>query len=295
MGKVRTPSIEDIILSYDRRGISALRSYLPADYCDEAANYVLASRNKERSLALITTGFYIIRGNSAETDGPPGAVAIGKALLNVGCDVVYVTDKYALPLFPADFIGNDRVIEFPIADEAKSHEFAGNLLKELIPSLIISTERCGASASGKYLNMRLRDISEFTAKIDYLFNGSCKTIGIGDGGNEIGMGNLADFIPQFQTLTPEPPVAKVDKLIIASVSNWGAYGLIAALSLLVNKNLLPEIEWEKDFIRELVGRGAVDGTNGDNKPTVDGFDLEQNARTLTELHEYVKARIGKDV
>ncbi len=141
--------------------------------------------------------------------------------------------------------------------------------------------------------MRLRDISEFTAKIDYLFDGSRRTVGIGDGGNEIGMGNLAEVIQQIKILTPEPSVARVDKLIIASVSNWGAYGLVAALSLLVNENLLPETQWEKDFIRELVRRGAVDGTDGENKPTVDGFDLEENARTLAKLHEYVRARLER--
>ncbi len=286
-------TIKDIILSHDRRGISALRSYLPVDYCTRAAKYVLESLKKEGSFALLTTGFYIVSGKSAETDGPPGAAAIGKALHSVGFDVAYITDKFAVNFLPLEFIGNDEVIEFPIADKEKSREFAENLLKKLKPSLVISTERCGASASGRYLNMRLRDISEFTAKIDYLFEGGYRTIGIGDGGNEIGMGNLAHVIPRFQSLTPEPPVSRVDRLIIASVSNWGAYGLVAALSNLVGRNLLPDVEWEKEFISEIVRRGAVDGTNGENRPTVDGFDLEQNAEILGRLHKYLESRIGR--
>ena len=42
--------------------------------------------------------------------------------------------------------------------------------------------------------MRNQDISDNTAKIDCLFGLHHKTIGIGDGGNEIGMGNIETHI-----------------------------------------------------------------------------------------------------
>lgn len=281
-------------MRHDRRGITALRGFLPADYCNDAAKFILDSHIKGHGFALITTGFYILSGKAAETDGPPGAAALGKALHRLGFEVAHVTDKYAASLLAPDIVGPGRVFEFPITDSEKSRAFAENLLGELQPSIIISTERCGVTASGKYLNMVCRDISEFTAKIDYLFQGSYRTIGIGDGGNEIGMGNLAKEIPKYKNLTPEPLVTGVNKLIISSVSNWGAYGLIAALSIIVNQNLLPDVEWEKEIIREIVSKGAVDGVTGLNKPSVDGFDLEQNAWALTELHRYIGARIKED-
>lgn len=284
-------TIEDIILNRDNRGLSVLREHLPADYCDRAAKLILDSRRDGHATALITTGFYILSGKAAETDGPPGAVAIGLALHRLGFDVVYVTDRYALPFFVPEITGQDKIIEFPIADASLSRAFAQKLLDELKPSIIISTERSGPTASGKYLNMYCRDILEFTARIDLLISDGVATIGIGDGGNEIGMGNLAAEIKQHPNLTPEPAVTPVNECIIASVSNWGAYGLIAALSLIVKRNLLPGVEWEKELIKEIVKRGAVDGVSGVNKPSVDGFDLDENAQTLNELNVFVNSRI----
>jgi len=284
-------TIEDIILKNDRRGISVIRTQLPPDYCTRAAALVLDNRHRTHPTALITTGFYILSGNCAETDGPPGALAIGETLHKLGFNIVYVIDKYTLPFFTPDISGQSKVVEFPIADAPMSFALARTLLNELKPSIIISTERCGASSNGRYLNMYRRDIGEFTAKIDCLFDGSVPSIGIGDGGNEIGMGNIAAEIKKHPNLTSDPAVTRVNELVIASVSNWGAYGLVAALSILLKRNLLPGVEWEKKLIEELIKRGAVDGVSGVNGPLVDGFDLDENARMLTELNEFVNARI----
>ncbi len=73
-------SIEDIILDHDKRGVAALRPYLPVDFCTRAAEYVLENSGH----VVITTGFYILMSGSAETDGPPGALAIGNALQTLG-------------------------------------------------------------------------------------------------------------------------------------------------------------------------------------------------------------------
>jgi hypothetical protein len=97
------------------------------------------------------------------------------------------------------------------------------------------------------------------------------------------MGNLASRIREQDELPDDPALTPVSKLVIASVSNWGAYGLVTALSQLVRRNLLPSVEWEKEIIKELVARGAVDGVSGERKYAVDGFDIEQNAWALAKL------------
>ena len=281
-------SIEDIILSHDLRGISALRDYLSPDFCDQAARFILDKRG-DNATALITTGFYILSAQAPETDGPPGAVALGKALHSCGFDVVYVTDKYTTPLFVSDIVGQDRVIEFPITDHESSQKFAKRLLDEVQPSLLISIERCGLCGRHKYLNMADKDITEYSAKIDYLFFEQENTLGLGDGGNEIGMGNLAQQISGIDSLPNDPARTTVGELVIASISNWAGYGLIAALSRLSGNNILPSVEWEKEIINEIVIRGAVDGISSERKCAVDGFDLEQNAWALTQLHKLLKA------
>jgi hypothetical protein len=273
-------AIEEIILRNDRRGISALKPFLPDGFCTEAAQYILDNR----ASAIVCTGFYIRAAGAPETDGPPGAVFIGRALESLGYSVTHVTDSFCSTALKGP-VAADKIVEFPVADEPSSRKYADNLLKELKPSVLVSIERGGMTRDGLYLNMRGVDFSPYNAKLDYLFNGDVPSVGIGDGGNEIGMGNLAEEIPQFDTLPDDPAVTPVDKLIIASVSNWGGYGLIAALSLLAGKNLLPSVQEEEDMIRRMVDAGAVDGVSGNKIYSVDAFPLSENGKALAALHE----------
>ncbi len=65
------------------------------------------------------------------------------------------------------------------------------------------------TTNGVFLTAPIRKLFRNTARLDYLFEHGIPSVGIGDGGNEIGMGNLAEVIPG------------VDRLVLASVSNWG--------------------------------------------------------------------------
>ena len=280
-------SIEDIILDRDRRGISALRSHLPADYCDQAARLIL----EHPGTAIIVTGFYILAARAPETDGPPGAIAIGNALQAIGHKVAYVTDRPCVPVTKAIAGPDTEVVDFPITGQEASKRFADDLLSRLEPSVVISIERCGATQDGAYLNMRGRDISSYTASVDHLFSGHPSTVGIGDGGNEIGMGNLASVIPTVSTLVEAPCATTVTKLVISSVSNWGGYGLVAALSRHTGKNLLPSVEEEQDLVRRLVDAGAVDGFSTKQEYRVDSFSLDENSQTVAGLQELL-AREG---
>ncbi|MDA0733008.1 MAG: hypothetical protein BZY73_06570 [SAR202 cluster bacterium Casp-Chloro-G3] len=281
-------TIEDIILDHDQRGVSALRPHLPGDFCTQAAQYILDHPGD----ALIATGFYILSAGKHETDGPPGAIAIGNALQALGRKVGYVADIHTVPML-RDWLGDkSQVIEFPIADVATSRREANEILKRLKPGLLVSIERCSRTSSDAYLNMRSVEITQHTARLDYLFESGIPSLGIGDGGNEIGMGNLAAIIPTVDKLPDDPAVTRVDQLVIASVSNWGGYGLVAALSCLVGRNLLPPIEADRRLIERMVDTGAVDGTTGESKYYVDNFTLEENAEVLGKLHRLVEGYIG---
>ena len=240
-------SIEDIILQQDIRNMTALRPHLPVGYVTEAAQLVLDNPGK----ALIATGFYIFVAKAPETDGPPGAAAIGNALKALGYEVAYVTDKWSKKAVEACVDGDD-VIEFPIASHHASADFAQKVIEEHDPSVLISIERAGLTGDGTYRNFRGVDISDFNAKIDHLFDQHPCSVGIGDGGNEIGMGNLKHVIPGLDKLPTNPCVTTTTRLIAASCSNWGGYGLVAALSVLKKKNLLPSVEQEMEWVRETV-------------------------------------------
>ena len=278
-------SIEDVILAQDRRGVAALRPYLPISFCEAAARFLL----QHAGTVLIATGFYVQRADAPETDGPPGALALGRALAALGNRVVYVSDTYTAPLL-ADLAPNGtETVDFPIADDGPNRQVARDLLDRIAPTALIAIERCALTRSGTYLNMRGQDISPHTARLDHLFRHHPHTVGIGDGGNEIGMGNLAPHIPKVATLPDEPAVTRTTHLVIASVANWGAYGVLAALSRLTGRNLLPRPADESACIRRLIALGAVDGVTGAADCTVDSFTLSENTEVLERLNALLEA------
>ncbi len=269
-----TQTIEDIILNHDRRGINALRPHVPADFCGQAARYIL----EHPGPVIITTGFYILMSDAPETDGPPGAFAIGDAVRSLGHPVAYAADAPMMGMM-ASWLSRrgdaSTIIDFPISDEdGENDRFTQEVVAQHQPALVLSIERCSPDAGGIYRNMRARDISPQTARIDRLFGLGLPSIGIGDGGNEIGMGNLQEVIATADQLPDHPAVVGCDRLVISSTSNWGGYGLVAALSLEVGRNLLPDVDTDADCIRYLVDAGAVSGVSGEHDYLVDEFTLE---------------------
>ena len=271
--------LEDIILEHDKRGIAPLRQSIPSDYLNRSAEIVLSNVGK----VFITTGFYILTAGTIETDGPPGAIALGNGLEKLGYEVVYITDSYASKFLDEYRSHKSRLIDFPICSDEESGKYSKTLLAEEKPAILISIERCGRSHDGLYRNMRNLSITEYTAQIDRLFDLHNTTIGIGDGGNEIGMGNVYKAVEKSDQLVEDPAITKVSELVISSVSNWGGYGLLAQLSQATGINLLPNIVDEKDMIEGMVNLGAVDGVTGKSVYQVDGFELNQNAIILDNL------------
>ena len=279
-------TIEDIVLAHDTRNMTALRPLLSPTFVTDAARAALSNPGR----VLVVTGFYIVRAGAPETDGPPGAAVLGRALESLGREVFYVTDAKSHDVV-AEVAGDRPVIEFPIAGHEESKAFAARTLSELRPSLVVAIERAGLMGDGTFRNFAGFDFSAFNAKTDYLFDGRVASIGIGDGGNEIGMGNLRDQMRGLAGLPADPCVTRADHLVISSCSNWGAYGLVAALSLLSGRVLLPSVEQGRDWIERIVRRGAVEGISGERKPWVDGRSPEQDDSCLRELHTLL-ARAG---
>lgn len=274
--------IEDIILQKDRRGISAYKHLLPKDYCLRAADNLL----KHKGTVFIVSGFYILAANAPETDGPQGAVLLGRALQKLGYKVYYISDAFSAHLF-TPLVNKRDLLLFPMEDALQSEQIAQQWLEKYSPTTLISIERCGLTASDNYLNMRGKDISAYNARVDALFLNHTNTMGIGDGGNEIGMGNIAEQIAENKHPVTNPCIIPVDHLILAAVSNWGVYGLLAALSKLSGQQLLPSATVALNILEKLADAGAVDGITLASTPTADGFDAVEEAAVLIELKRLI--------
>jgi hypothetical protein len=270
--------IEDIIVAHDTRGMRALQEVLPPDFCRKAAQFLYDTMEK----VLIVTGFYV--SGFCETDGVVGAALLGDALVRLGSTVAMVTDRYCFDIVKALDMPVD-VYLFPLVNEKESKEYADGLLSSFDPTIVVSVERCGRAKDGRYYNMHGEDITAYTAKIDVLFEGS-KNIGVGDGGNEIGMGKVHDAVVKAVFKGEKiASVVETTHLVVSSVSNWGCYGLIAYLSLFEGELLL---EREDAVLEKVVKAGAIDSGCKERVLQVDGFSLAVTNEIIDALVQIVR-------
>jgi len=266
--------IEDIILQHDNRGMGRLRQALLPGYCWRAAQII----RDNKGVVLIGTGFPF--SGSFESDGPIGAIALYGVLKELNCEPVLVCAPPISKILGRNF----RTYELPLVEWEKSKPVVIRALRNLKPRLIVSIERPGVTADGRYYNMRKKDISVLTAKFDlFLQESNCPSIAFGDGGNEIGMGNVRDALA---TLDIIPAVTTCDELVIASVSNWGVYGVIAALCRLLNRDLF-EIFDSETIANYLVDNGCVDGVTTRRESSEDGFPISVGLGIIDQLRELV--------
>jgi len=132
-------------------------------------------------------------------------------------------------------------------------------------------------------------VAAVNAPLDALFRGrrnGLTTVGVGDGGNEVGMGRVrARVVRDIAHGATIASVVRTDHLIVAGTSNWGAWGLTAHLSLAAGRDLLHTPEEEARLTRAMVAAGGVDGLTGAARPTVDSLPLALHQSVLTTLRE----------
>ncbi|XP_034418954.1 D-glutamate cyclase, mitochondrial isoform X2 [Cyclopterus lumpus] len=286
------------------------------------------------SSVAITTGFptHYMHSPPDETDGPPGAIAMATMLLSLGKLVTMVTDrralemnqalideavrtgvlKTAIPLVTFEDNGPDSALHFLCHDGDPSKPRYDHL---------VAIERTGRARDGNYYNMRGINIKHLVDPIDDLFIAAKNisgiiTTGIGDGGNELGMGQLKDRVEE---LMPNGGliacVVPADYAITAGVSNWGGYAVACGLYLLHTcpshqryrkKGLgsehsipqeqlqdwtanLPSVDKEETILSTLVRFGIRSGKTGNLAMEVDGLTFHPtHSDIITRLLEVTR-------
>lgn len=264
------------------------------------------------------TGFYIPGATppAAETDGPPGTALLAAALAALGMKVRILTDRlcaecvtfaalqYGLPSDTVLVLGDDLAqVDISVQTLLAAPENAAL-------SHVIAIERVGPSRiagdfgqsggdswrdtflaevppehHGRCHNMRGLLIDEYTAPLHRVLEivaahrAGVRTIGVGDGGNELGMGAIPWHEVRQRLAGPAAPLIPcriaTDWTILAGVSNWGAQALAAGC--LARHGRFDVLEtWtaalEEQRLQQLVQAGlAVDGVTRQYEPTVDGL------------------------
>jgi hypothetical protein len=280
------------------------------------------------SLAVVT-GFWIAYATppGGETDGPLGAVFLARALAPLGIRVTLASDAFCVPALEAglDAAGLRKEVEV-VTLPPPGREGWEDVRRALgQPTHLVALERVGPSHTpqtlgaqpgcspahlerfaaeipqgrwGRCHGMRGGDITDHVSPAHRLFEDpwpgqAPRTVGIGDGGNEIGMGKvpwavIARNVPRGALTACR---TRTDYLVVAGISNWGAYALAAGVRLLRGVTAdreLYDLAREEEILRVMVDQGPlVDGMSGRPEASVDGLPFGRYAEPLRRIGEIV--------
>lgn len=254
-----------------------------------------------------------------ETDGPLGAASLARALARaVGAKSIYVSEERNLePVIATSIAAGISIasrsdiderkqvalaLRFPLGEEGALGK-AKELLDEFQPKAIIAIEKMGPNEKGVFHSVLGVAIpSESQAHVYHLVEEAQRrgilTIGIGDGGNEIGFGLIAEDVREIMPYgrrcqcpceSGNATVVGTEVLIWAAVSNWGAYGVAACLAHMVgDPDILHDSHTEYRMLDACVTAGAVDGAYGTQILFVDGMNWQTQQAVVTMLHAIVE-------
>lgn len=290
-------ALDSLISSYDGRNLS--RFFVPGG----VLNVAMALENAKHVMLL--TGFSVAAG-MPETDGPPGTAALGNALRILGKNVTYVTDQGNASIMRATVAPMNaktaefgRLLKFNSAHDGSAVKDANTLLDEYKPDAVVAIELPSRSVDGSRHNMRGVNIDPFNGPVDEILvqanlRYGITTAGVGDGGNEAGMGGLQG-IPKALDGSEMAAVVPAQHQATAWNSNLGAEAIAAVMLARAGKlDQLHTPEQQAGAIQAALAAGAVDGvTRGkvagepseDGKTTtgVDGFSIRVHAAMLEML------------
>lgn len=290
---------------------------------DRPLTLVAAQRLRELFASggtIFVTSGWIMPGTYpyGETDGPIGAATLARALaIAFGVRTVILTEEKMLecttaacraagvnvltekdlaeaPRPPHDRYIHCIVAPFPIDDDAAQQE-AKRVFDTFHPKALVAIEKNGPNQHGRYCMVDGSDNSDCVAKAARLFEEAARrdifTIGIGDRGNEIGFGQIAEvprkILPFGENATD---TTVVDVLVTAAVSNWGASGISAVLAALLERpEILHDTATESRMLHRCIDAGAIDGFTCRPVPMSDGMQESTHVAICALLNELVRA------
>lgn len=292
-------------------------------HCAKALDKLL----KEGDVVVLITGFILWPHRHPETDGIVSTVLLARGLVQT----YGVTPVIVCPSENAASIGEmvqytglhlyedvETAKELPLSvgvipftkERALAEGQAEEILDLLAPAAVISIEAPGANACGEYHNAVGVNCTELEAKMDVLFQMAKErgifNMAIGDLGNEIGMGAIAEHITKYIPYAGKGEckcgcgggilaATKADYIITATVSDWGCYGMLAAIAYLKRDiSIMHTPEMEADVLRAASHNGFVDMT-GSLLPGIDGFDCQMNRTIVSLMRQCVEYGIGYNV
>lgn len=263
----------------------------------------------DQSHVLIVTGAGVAPALPAgETDGPLGAVVLARGIARTtNAQVTLLCEERHLP--PIEnclaVLENTESIKLqPVANEVTRNEIAGLMPGTL--NAVVFIEKDGPNEKGNFHGIRGnrrpdRSVTPLHCLADLARERKILTIGVGDGGNEVGFGKIRR---DLEAILPNGgkvrfgnegviTVTETDILVTASVSNWGGYAINAALALAFDSpELLHSPEEEIKLIEAAIAGGARDGATSRPDLAVDGISCAGNAAVTALIKDIVQCALN---
>lgn len=275
----------------------------------------LLGRIKPRDTVVFCTGFFDPPSMIDEMDGPLGAVALARML----CVALDIT-----PVFLTEVANMDRmarlaaslgleVLDYDLArttpfkaavmplpiDHDRAKAEAARLCTDCAPAAMIAIEKPAPCPRGRYHTGKGLDVTDTVGKVDHVFaearSRGILTIGIGDGGNEVGMGSILDdilrVVPTGNVIgTP----VETDLLVVAAIANWGAYAIGATIAAALHMpEAIHSLEEERRLTGAAASLGFIDPATGLANGWTDGTPPVCSEAILELLRQMVLLRLGR--
>jgi len=232
---------------------------------------------------------------AGETDGPPGMAALALAIhAGTGAipilftDEPYVVNVEATTLACGLGIRDPSLVTktpyttavLPIAPGDAAEAQARSYVERFSPAMMISIEKLGPNSAGVACSSTGTPTTPLRGRGECLFDEAKRlnipTLGIGDNGNEMGFGLILDAVRKHKPNGDRVGTrVTADVLVAANTSNWGAYGVEAALAALLGRpELMHGPEIERRMLEACVSANGVDGSTGRHVMAVDGMPAE---------------------
>ena len=256
---------------------------------------------------------------TGESDGPPGAASLARALYKgLGVVPVFVCEAcHAGPIVAASHAATLMVRPFdqardrrlgaaiacaPVAQAAVA-SWTHDLFTQMDPRFIISTERLGPAADGVIHNATGHPLTgsnaaeegviDISGVVTLAAERSIPSIGIGDHGNELGFGTIREAVmhtmPSGERLAT---VVATDLVLPVMMSNWGCYGIEACLAFLLGRlDLIHRPADEERIVRACLDAGGVEAMYCTTDFAVDGLRGESSMAVVQLLWDIVRKNL----
>jgi hypothetical protein len=288
---------------------------------DRPISMVAAERLKSvlgpKDTVLVLTGAgYAPTMPKGESDGPPGAASLARALYKgLGAVPVFVCEQCHIdPIVASSHAAGLMVksleeardwhlgaaLEAAPLKQTEIAAWATEVLDRTKPKAVISTERLGPGVNGimhsataqalqgpdAFVRFEVVDISPVLVEAG---KRGVLTVGIGDHGNELGFGAIRDAVVKAMPKGDVLCTTVATEIVLpAMMSNWGCYGIEAALAFLLGRpDLVHTPAQEARILRACLDAGGLEAMYCTTDFIVDGLQGETSMACMQFLRDIV--------